>query len=86
MISAALEGKLKKVEYITHPVFGLEMPTKCPDVPNGILNPVNTWLNEGEYYKYANLLAEKFTENFKQFADKANEEILAAAPKVYDFA
>jgi len=34
MIKAALNGVLNKVEYRTHPVFGLKIPTSCPDVPN----------------------------------------------------
>jgi len=39
MIKAALTGKLNKVEFHNHPIFGLAMPKTCPDVPNAVLNP-----------------------------------------------
>ena len=49
MIKAALKGALNKVEYRNHPIFNLAVPLKCPDVPNAILNPRDTWRNEEEY-------------------------------------
>lgn len=82
MITAALNGKLDNVNYETHPVFGLQMPTTCPDVPTEILNPRNTWADKTAYDVKANDLASKFVKNFEQYADGANAEILAAAPKV----
>ena len=82
MIKAALNGDLHKVEYREHPVFKLQMPTSCPDVPNAILNPRDTWRNEEEYDIMAKKLAVLFTDNFKKYADKATKEILAAAPNL----
>ncbi|MBT3646629.1 MAG: phosphoenolpyruvate carboxykinase (ATP) [Flavobacteriales bacterium] len=82
MITAALEGKLDNVDYKTHEVFGLEMPTECPDVPTDILDPKNTWENKDGYDKKASHLAEEFVKNFTEFSDFANEEIMAAAPRV----
>ncbi len=82
MITAALEGKLDKVSYETHEVFGLAMPTECPDVPAEILNPRNTWSDKAAYDAKANDLAEKFVSNFDKFKEYANEEIMAASPKV----
>jgi len=82
MIKAALNGSLNKVEYQKHPVFGLQMPKSCPDVPNAMLNPRMTWRNESEYDKVANKLANLFVNNFEQYAAKATDEILSAAPKV----
>jgi len=80
MIKAALEGELNKVEYQTHPIFNLAMPKSCPDVPNAILNPRDTWRNEAEYDKVALNLANLFTNNFKKYADKAAKEITKAGP------
>lgn len=82
MIKAALNGTLMQVDYITHPVFGLRVPKRCPDVPNAILNPRDTWRNEDEYDKAAIDLASRFVRNFEKYADKASPDILAAAPKV----
>lgn len=82
MITAALEGKLDNVEFEKHPIFGLDMPTTCPDVPTEVLNPINTWADKAAYEKTANSLAEKFVKNFEKYAEIANDEILSGAPKV----
>jgi phosphoenolpyruvate carboxykinase (ATP) len=82
MITAALTGKLDKVKYSTHPIFGLEMPDECPDVPNDVLDPRKTWVDKEAYDKQAAKLANSFVENFKQFKDKASAEVLEAAPSV----
>lgn len=80
MITAALEGKLDNVEYETHEVFGLAMPTECPNVPSEMLNPKNTWADKNAYDQKANKLANSFVENFKKFEEYANDEIMEAAP------
>jgi phosphoenolpyruvate carboxykinase (ATP) len=82
MITAALEGKLDQVTFEAHPVFGVMMPTSCPNVPSEILNPRNTWADKENYDKEAFELAKEFVDNFKQYADGVSEEILAAAPKL----
>ncbi|MBM3427170.1 MAG: phosphoenolpyruvate carboxykinase (ATP) [Bacteroidetes bacterium] len=82
MITAALEGKLDDVTYKTHEVFGLAMPTSCPDVPTELLDPKSTWEDGAAYDAKANELAEKFVANFDKFKEYANDEIMAAAPKV----
>jgi phosphoenolpyruvate carboxykinase (ATP) len=82
MITAALEGKLDNVEFKTHEVFGLSMPTSCPDVPTELLDPKSTWKDGSAYDAKANELAEKFVANFEKFKEFANEEIMAAAPKI----
>jgi len=82
MITAALEGKLDDVTFKTHEVFGLAMPTSCPDVPTELLDPKSTWKDGAAYDAKANELAEKFVANFDKFKEYANEEIMAAAPKV----
>ena len=81
MITAILNGDLETSEYITHEVFKLKMPTSCPNVPSEILNPKNTWRRKSDYDTKANELANAFNENFEQFAEYANHEILDAAPK-----
>ena len=80
MITAALNGALAGVEFEQHPVFGLQMPTTCPNVPSEILNPRNTWNSAADYDQKANELAQKFIKNFEQYAEGVSPEILAAAP------
>ena len=76
MITAALNGDLENVEYQKHEIFGLQMPTTCPNVPSDVLNPKNTWEDKNAYDTKAYHLAEQFVKNFDQFADNANQEIL----------
>ncbi|MCH2200062.1 MAG: phosphoenolpyruvate carboxykinase (ATP) [Flavobacteriales bacterium] len=82
MITAALEGKLDDVGYTKHAVFGLQMPTTCENVPDEILDPRNTWSDKDAYDAKAVVLAQKFIDNFDEYSDFANKEIMAAAPKV----
>lgn len=80
MITAALNGQLDNVAYTQHPIFGVDMPDTCPNVPAEILNPRNTWKNKEDYDMKASRLASKFVQNFQKYADFASEEILAGAP------
>lgn len=85
MITAAMDGSLEaanKDNFHLHSVFGLAQPRTCPNVPTEVLSPRKTWNNDEGYYKTAYKLSESFIENFKQFEENANEEILAGAPKV----
>ena len=81
MITAALNEKLENISFETHNIFGLQMPSLCPNVPTKLLNPRKTWENKNAYDVKANELAKAFNSNFKKFAKHANDEIMAAAPK-----
>ena len=81
LITAALKGELTNVDYQTTPFFGLQTPKSCPNVPSEILFPRNAWADKEAFDTKANSLAAAFVKNFAQYADYANEEILAAAPK-----
>jgi phosphoenolpyruvate carboxykinase (ATP) len=80
MITAALNGELNDVAFHTHNIFGLNMPESCPNVPDELLNPRNTWADKAAYDNKASELATAFNKNFEQFSEYANEEIMAAAP------
>jgi phosphoenolpyruvate carboxykinase (ATP) len=82
MITAALEGKLDKVEYVKDPVFGVSVPTETPGIPADILIPKNTWKDKSKFDETAKKLAKMFNDNFKKFKEFANTEILSGAPKV----
>ncbi len=81
MITAALNGDLDNVEYHKHEIFGLDIPMECPNVPNEVLDPKNTWEDKNAYDDKANDLASKFVANFEKYSDFANDEIMAGAPK-----
>lgn len=81
MITAALEGQLNDVAYTHHPVFGVAMPNSCPNVPEMLLHPRNTWDDKAAYDAQCDKLAHLFNDNFAKFADGATDEIKSAAPK-----
>jgi len=80
MVTAALDGSLDNVEYETHPVFNLDIPRTCPDVPDEVLNPRNTWADKEAYDKKACDLALLFEENIGKFPE-VPEEIKKIGPK-----
>ncbi|MCY1529258.1 Phosphoenolpyruvate carboxykinase (ATP) [compost metagenome] len=84
MIAAALSGSLAKADFITHPVFGLQMPTSCAGVPAEVLNPRSTWSDPKAYDRKANELAVAFLNNYKQFDSFNTAEIQNALPKVVE--
>lgn len=69
LLRAALTGKLNGVPMRTDPVFGLQVPTECPDVPPLILDPRATWPKAESYDNQAKQLAGLFRKNFEQFGD-----------------
>ena len=83
MITAAMDGSLEeanKGDFHVHSMFGVAQPRTCPNVPTEVLSPRKSWNNDKGYYKTAQKLADSFKENFKQFEEFANEEIMAGAP------
>jgi len=80
MIAAALSGALDSVNYQRHPIFNLEMPTSCPDVPAEVLDPRSTWSDKAAYDGQARKLAGMFVDNFKTFAGDVDQGVVAAGP------
>jgi phosphoenolpyruvate carboxykinase (ATP) len=81
MIRAALAGALDHVAYQKDPVFNLDVPSACPDVPAEVLNPRNTWTDPAAYDQQAARLARMFVDNFKDFEGGVGAEVLAAGPR-----
>jgi phosphoenolpyruvate carboxykinase (ATP) len=80
MIRAALSGMLDHVAYEKDPVFNLDIPVSCPDVPADVLKPRATWSDGAAYDEQAGKLARMFVENFKTFEQGVTAEVLAAGP------
>jgi phosphoenolpyruvate carboxykinase (ATP) len=81
MVRAALSGELEKEDTVTDPIFGLHMPVHVDDVPNGVLNPRNTWKDSAAYDAQAKKLAAMFQENIKKFGAAVSDAILKAGPR-----
>ena len=82
LLNAALTGKLAVVEYKRDPVFGFDVPVRCPDVPDEVLDPSSSWPDKYDYENKYRQLAQKFVENFKAFADGTSKDVLDAGPTV----
>ncbi len=82
MVEAALSGALQEAPTATDPVFGLQMITRCPGVPDTLLQPRGTWKDPRAYDAKAAELAVKFRENFVQFADQEPGGVCEARPSL----
>jgi phosphoenolpyruvate carboxykinase (ATP) len=80
MIRAALAGALDGVAYTRDPIFNIDIPTSCPDVPAAVLQPRTTWTNGADYDTQATKLARMFRANFTAFADGVGADVIAAGP------
>ena len=82
MVRAALNGALADVPTRIDPIFRVEVPLTCPDVPDVFLDPRATWADPVAYDRRAARLAAMFADNFANYADGASDEIRAAGPVV----
>jgi phosphoenolpyruvate carboxykinase (ATP) len=80
LLNAALDGKLDNIKYRKDKLFGFEVPLSCPDVPEDVLEPSNSWGNKDEYWKKYDALAARFVENFKLFSDGTADDVKKAGP------
>ncbi len=79
LLDAALGGRFEGMPMAVHPVFGLRMPSACPEVDPGLLNPRSTWADTCAYDEVARGLAGRFEDNFARFAPYVGASVKAAA-------
>jgi phosphoenolpyruvate carboxykinase (ATP) len=82
MVRAAINGSLATTGTRIDPVFGVEVPLTCPDVPASFLDPRSTWADKAAYDRQAAALAAMFAANFAAYADGVSDEIRDAGPVV----
>lgn len=70
IITSILSGAIEEAEFTNDPVFGTQVPLSLPDVDPAILRPRDTWADPQAYDETARMLARKFHENFRQYADE----------------
>jgi phosphoenolpyruvate carboxykinase (ATP) len=78
MVRAAVSRELKSVAFTNDPIFGLAIPTSCPDVPTEVLLPRATWRDPAAYDAKARQLAALFSENFSRFEAETGRAASAA--------
>jgi phosphoenolpyruvate carboxykinase (ATP) len=81
MLDAALNGRLLEGDFWTDPIFRFQVPKKCEGVPEGILNPAESWPSTKEYMDKYRQLALHFITNFKKFEESC-PELVKAGPQV----
>ncbi|TWT65431.1 Phosphoenolpyruvate carboxykinase [ATP] [Posidoniimonas polymericola] len=82
IVDAIHSGVIKDAPTEIDPIFGLEVVTSVPNVPDEILVPKNAWASENSYEKTAAKLAGLFVENFKKYAGGVDNAVVEAGPKV----
>ena len=82
IIDAIHNNDFDDVEWTQDAEFGLSIPTSCPDVPSEILNPRDTWVDKEAFDRQKQKLVELFRNNFSQFEDQVDDQILAAGPQL----
>ncbi|MGH9139733.1 MAG: phosphoenolpyruvate carboxykinase (ATP), partial [Vicinamibacterales bacterium] len=80
IVRAVLSGALDTVAYERDPVFNLQIPASCPEVPREVLKPRATWASGAAYDQQARKLAHLFVENFKTFERDVSADVVAAGP------
>jgi phosphoenolpyruvate carboxykinase (ATP) len=84
IIDAIHSGDLDDVRTKTDPIFGLAVPVTCPNVPDEILIPKNTWADHEAYDRQSRKLARLFRRNFEQFKEGSSQAIINAGPELVE--
>jgi phosphoenolpyruvate carboxykinase (ATP) len=82
IVDAIHSGALAKAVTQRDPVFGFDVVTRCPNVPNEILGPRNGWSDKAAYEATARKLAGLFMRNFAQYETGVSPEVKSAGPVV----
>lgn len=76
IIDAILSNDIEKAPTKHIPILNLTIPTELPGVNSGILDPRDTYSNVEEWSKKAQSLANKYADNFVQYATTPEAEAL----------
>ena len=80
IIRGILSGELANAPMRKDPLFGFDVPIRCADVTEGLLDPRSTWTDGAAYDAQARRLAAMFVKNFEQYSSGVRAEIEAAGP------
>jgi len=81
IIDAIHAGALKHAPTRIDPVFGLNVVTQCPEVPEEILWPRDTWSDPIAYDATAGRLAGLFRDNFRPYESGAAKDLSSGGPR-----
>ena len=86
LLAAALDGTLANVEMRIDPHFRFRVPVAVPGVDSKILNPCETWADNGAYDAQSRKLVSMFRDNFRKFEAHVGRDVLDAAPQLAEAA
>lgn len=81
MVHAAVNGALDGVPMRMDPIFRVDVPTVCPEVPAEVLDPRRTWEDAAAYDAMAARLAQMFVDNFSKYENSVEARVVAAGPR-----
>ena len=82
IVDAIHSSALAEAPVVEDALFGFAGVTRCPNVPDDILVPKQTWSRPEEYDATAKKLAALFTENFRTYEAGVSAEVRAAGPRI----
>jgi phosphoenolpyruvate carboxykinase (ATP) len=80
IIKSALSNSFNDVPMRMMSKLNLEIPMHCPEVPDNLLNPYDTWRDKAAFSQTLKNLIEKFDSNFKKFGSSLPEAITLSGP------
>jgi phosphoenolpyruvate carboxykinase (ATP) len=80
IVDAIHSGALARARTERDEVFGFDVVTEVPQVPEAMLIPRNTWSDKAAYDAAARKLAGLFRDNFKTYEGGVSDEVRAAGP------
>ncbi len=81
IIDAIHSGELANAPTAADLVFGFDVVTKCPGVPDEVLIPEKNWGDASAFEATRKKLADLFRTNFAKFSDQAGRAVAEAGPK-----
>jgi phosphoenolpyruvate carboxykinase (ATP) len=82
LVTGALDGSLKTVNFRTDPYFGFAVPSSVPGIEPHLLYPMKTWKDKAAFDDTARKLVGMFQKNFTKYEDDVDAEVRSAAPEI----
>jgi phosphoenolpyruvate carboxykinase (ATP) len=82
LVTGALDGSLRNVNFRTDPYFGFSVPTSVPGVEPHLLYPFKTWRDKAAFDETARKLVSMFQQNFTKYEEQVDADVRSAAPEV----
>ena len=81
ILSSILNGSIEKSNFVTDMYFGFEIPKELDNLDSKTLNPLHAWKELDKYHSSAQMLVNKFQNNYELY-DLGDDNILNAGPKI----